>query len=99
MRAISFRAAGELALEERPEPVAGHDEVLVETAAVGICGTDIHVFDGEFGAPASRSSQVTKPPASSWPLDPASVIAAASWPPAITSRSTPARRAAHASTA
>lgn len=48
MRAISFRAAGELALEERPEPAAGHNEVLVETAAVGICGTDIHVFDGEF---------------------------------------------------
>jgi len=48
MRAITFRAAGELALEERPEPAPGHDEVLVETAAVGICGTDIHVFDGEF---------------------------------------------------
>lgn len=48
MRAISFTAEGELSLEERPVPDPGPKEILIETAAVGICGTDTHVFDGEF---------------------------------------------------
>jgi D-arabinose 1-dehydrogenase-like Zn-dependent alcohol dehydrogenase len=48
MRAVVFSAAGELRVEDRPEPVPGFKEVLIETAAVGICGTDTHVLDGEF---------------------------------------------------
>jgi len=48
MRAAVFAAQGRLVLDDRPEPVPGPREVVVETAAVGICGTDTHVFDGEF---------------------------------------------------
>lgn len=48
MRAVVFTAQGELALEDRPMPEPGPKEILIETAAVGICGTDTHVFDGEF---------------------------------------------------
>lgn len=48
MRAVVFTAQGELSLEERPVPEPGPKEILIETAAVGICGTDTHVFDGEF---------------------------------------------------
>lgn len=48
MRAVVFNAAGELRIEDRPEPIPGFKEVLIETAAVGICGTDTHVLDGEF---------------------------------------------------
>jgi 2-desacetyl-2-hydroxyethyl bacteriochlorophyllide A dehydrogenase len=48
MRAVVFESAGTLSLTERPEPTAGHKEVVVEVAAVGVCGTDTHVFDGEF---------------------------------------------------
>lgn len=48
MRAVVFTAEKELALQERPTPTPGHKEILIETAAVGICGTDTHVFDGEF---------------------------------------------------
>jgi 2-desacetyl-2-hydroxyethyl bacteriochlorophyllide A dehydrogenase len=48
MRAIVFAAEGTLALEDRPEPELGPKDVLIETAAVGVCGTDTHVFDGEF---------------------------------------------------
>ncbi|MGO1412519.1 MAG: zinc-dependent alcohol dehydrogenase family protein, partial [Microbacterium sp.] len=48
MRAVAFTSAGELALEERQIPTPGHKEILIETAAVGICGTDAHVLDGEF---------------------------------------------------
>ncbi|MFC0680464.1 zinc-dependent alcohol dehydrogenase family protein [Lysobacter korlensis] len=48
MRAIVFTSEGSLALEDRPEPELGPKDVLIETAAVGVCGTDTHVFDGEF---------------------------------------------------
>lgn len=48
MRAVVFESEGKLALEEREEPRPGPKEILIETAAVGICGTDTHVFDGEF---------------------------------------------------
>ena len=48
MRAVVFEDAGRLGLVERPELVPGPKQVLIETAAVGVCGTDIHVFDGEF---------------------------------------------------
>lgn len=48
MRAIVFTDEGQLSLQERPVPDPGPKEILIETAAVGICGTDTHVFDGEF---------------------------------------------------
>lgn len=48
MRGIVFESPGYLSLAELPEPVAGRKEVVVEVAAVGVCGTDTHVFDGEF---------------------------------------------------
>ncbi|MDQ1564255.1 MAG: hypothetical protein QOI14_1206, partial [Actinomycetota bacterium] len=48
MRAVVFESAGTLALVDRPDPIPGAKEVLVEVAAVGVCGTDTHVFDGEF---------------------------------------------------
>lgn len=48
MRAVVFESVGRLSLEDRPTPTPGYKEILIETAAVGICGTDTHVFDGEF---------------------------------------------------
>lgn len=48
MRAVVFTSEGKLSLEDRPTPTPGYKEILIKTAAVGICGTDTHVFDGEF---------------------------------------------------
>jgi 2-desacetyl-2-hydroxyethyl bacteriochlorophyllide A dehydrogenase len=48
MRAVVFNSEGSLALMDRPEPEPGYKDVVIEVAAVGICGTDTHVFDGEF---------------------------------------------------
>ncbi|NKX49922.1 zinc-dependent alcohol dehydrogenase family protein [Arthrobacter deserti] len=48
MRAIVFEGPGELALRDVADPAPGPREVVIEVAAVGICGTDTHVFDGEF---------------------------------------------------
>lgn len=48
MQAIVFAGPGEYSLEEVPDPVPGPREVLVRVAAVGLCGTDLHVLEGEF---------------------------------------------------
>lgn len=45
--ALVCRAPGVLAVEERPAPVAGPGEALVRPRAVGICGTDYHIFEGK----------------------------------------------------
>jgi len=35
---------------EVAEPKAGPDDVLIQVAAAGICGTDLHIFHGEYEA-------------------------------------------------
>ena len=49
MRAVVVTAPGELELVELPDPAPGAGEVVVEVAAVGLCGTDLHVVDGHHG--------------------------------------------------
>ncbi|MBN1979634.1 MAG: alcohol dehydrogenase catalytic domain-containing protein, partial [Anaerolineae bacterium] len=38
----------EIRLGEAPEPRIRPDEVLVESGYSGICGTDLHIYRGEF---------------------------------------------------
>jgi L-iditol 2-dehydrogenase len=40
--------AGNAALSDRPEPTAMPGHVVLDVVAGGICGTDIHIYDGEF---------------------------------------------------
>jgi L-iditol 2-dehydrogenase len=40
--------AGNVALAERPDPVAVPGHVVLEVAGAGICGTDLHIVDGEY---------------------------------------------------
>jgi 2-desacetyl-2-hydroxyethyl bacteriochlorophyllide A dehydrogenase len=42
---------GKLEIQDVPDPTPGPADVVVKPAAVGICGTDLHIMDGEF-APA-----------------------------------------------
>jgi threonine dehydrogenase-like Zn-dependent dehydrogenase len=46
MRALVMRKPGEFAPEERPRPVPKSDEVLFKVLQVGVCGTDLHAFEG-----------------------------------------------------
>jgi 2-desacetyl-2-hydroxyethyl bacteriochlorophyllide A dehydrogenase len=46
MQAVVCRKPGEVALEERPEPVRGEADVLVGVLRIGLCGTDFHIFEG-----------------------------------------------------
>ena len=51
MRVSLLRGAGDLVVEERPDPVPGPHEVLVRVAAVGVCGSDVHYFEhGRIGS-------------------------------------------------
>jgi len=61
MRAVTIapRTKGSLKLEKVAEPVRGEDAVLVETVAVGVCGTDRELIEGHYGeAPAGQSRLV-----------------------------------------
>ena len=51
MKAAVIVTPGEIALESVPDPAPGPREVVVQVAGCGICGTDLHIMDGEF-APA-----------------------------------------------
>jgi 2-desacetyl-2-hydroxyethyl bacteriochlorophyllide A dehydrogenase len=42
---------GTIEIRDVPDPAPGPTDVVVRPAAVGICGTDLHIMDGEF-APA-----------------------------------------------
>ncbi|RKN40059.1 zinc-dependent alcohol dehydrogenase family protein [Streptomyces hoynatensis] len=48
MRALIVDRPGVLRAGEVPDPTPGHGEVIVEVDACGICGTDLHILDGEF---------------------------------------------------
>ena len=48
MQAIVFGGPGRFELADVPDPDPGPREVVVRVAAVGLCGTDVHVLDGEF---------------------------------------------------
>ncbi|PDT09452.1 zinc-dependent alcohol dehydrogenase family protein [Rhizobium sp. M1] len=48
MKAVRLEATGKLQLCEIGKPVPGPGELLVRIEACGICGTDRHIFHGEF---------------------------------------------------
>lgn len=48
MRAVRLQAVGRIELAEVPDPSPGPGEVLVQVQAAGICGTDRHLYKGEF---------------------------------------------------
>jgi L-iditol 2-dehydrogenase len=44
MRASVMTGVGTLEIEDRPVPTPGAHQVLVEVAAVGVCGSDVHYY-------------------------------------------------------
>lgn len=46
MQAVVWEGPGKLSLKEVPVPSPAAGEVLIETKAVGICGTDLEIFEG-----------------------------------------------------
>src|SRR5947208_12757453 len=48
MRAAIIKAPGEVDVSTVEDPTPGPREVVVDVAACGICGTDLHILQGEF---------------------------------------------------
>ncbi|MFI6365316.1 zinc-dependent alcohol dehydrogenase family protein [Nocardia sp. NPDC050630] len=48
MRAVVIETPGKFAVQYVLDPTPGPGEVVVRVDAVGICGTDVHIADGEF---------------------------------------------------
>ncbi|MBN9221710.1 MAG: zinc-dependent alcohol dehydrogenase family protein [Mesorhizobium sp.] len=48
MKAVRLEAVGSIALRDVPKPAPGPEDLLVRIEACGVCGTDRHLFHGEF---------------------------------------------------
>src|SRR5271170_695383 len=47
MKAIVLRGPGEIAIEERPEPVVPDGNVLLKVDMIGLCGSDLNSYRGK----------------------------------------------------
>jgi len=47
MKAVVFQSPNNLEVVERPVPGIGEYDALIKVAACGVCGTDLHILDGE----------------------------------------------------
>lgn len=48
MKAIVFPSVEQVELQQVDDPTCGADEVVIEVVTCGICGTDLHIFRGEY---------------------------------------------------
>ncbi|MEN1966675.1 zinc-dependent alcohol dehydrogenase family protein [Lentibacillus sp. N15] len=51
MKALVIEKPYFAAIKEVPYPTPGADEITIKVENIGICGTDIHIFQGEFLSP------------------------------------------------
>jgi D-arabinitol dehydrogenase (NADP+) len=51
VKAAYYEARHEVAVRDAPEPEPGPKDILIRVRACGICGTDQHICDGDFGGP------------------------------------------------
>lgn len=51
MKALVIEKPHHAVVKEVPKPVPGPGEVIIAVSHVGICGTDFHIYEGEFLSP------------------------------------------------
>ncbi|SFC88138.1 zinc-dependent alcohol dehydrogenase family protein [Clostridium uliginosum] len=56
MKSAVFYGKHEMKIKEVELPIVGPDDVLVKVKACGVCGTDVHIYEGDKGA-----AEVTPP--------------------------------------
>lgn len=56
MRSAVFYGKHQLKVEDMPMPEVGAKDVLIRVKACGVCGTDVHIYEGDKGA-----AEVTPP--------------------------------------
>lgn len=52
MKSAVFYGRHDLRVEQQPKPVLGPKDVLVQVKVCGVCGTDVHIYEGDPGAAA-----------------------------------------------
>ena len=50
MKSSYFLGNGQFEVREEPIPALGPADVLVQVAACGVCGTDVHIYHGDKGS-------------------------------------------------
>ena len=50
MKAVVYDAPRSFAIKEVPDPQPGPGEVRIRVIQVGVCGTDLHIHNGDFDA-------------------------------------------------
>ena len=50
MKAVVYDAPRSFSITKIPEPTPGPGEVLIKVIQTGICGTDLHIHEGDFYA-------------------------------------------------
>lgn len=58
MKSAVFYEKHKLIVEDIETPKPGKNEVLIKVMACGICGTDVHIFEGDEGAAATPAGTV-----------------------------------------
>ena len=48
MKAAVITGIDQISIETVADPICQDREVIIEVAASGICGTDLHILEGEF---------------------------------------------------
>jgi len=48
MRAVVIEQPGKLRVASVEDPIPGPDELLIQVKAAGVCGTDVHIYEGDF---------------------------------------------------
>ena len=56
MKSAVFYGKHDLRIEDYPMPKAGAHDIVIQVKACGVCGTDVHIYDGDKGA-----AEVTPP--------------------------------------
>jgi 2-desacetyl-2-hydroxyethyl bacteriochlorophyllide A dehydrogenase len=52
MKAALLVRAGQIVIDEVPEPTVGPEDVMIAVGGVGLCGSDLSVFHGRWAAPS-----------------------------------------------
>ena len=47
MKSAVFYGKHDLRVEDRPMPEVGPEDVLIEVKVCGVCGTDVHIYEGD----------------------------------------------------
>ncbi|TEU07952.1 MAG: alcohol dehydrogenase, partial [Anaerolineales bacterium] len=48
MQAVVFPSSETVVVEQVADPTCGPDEVVVQVAVTGLCGTDLHIYRNEY---------------------------------------------------